>query len=127
MHPTEGPDRRDFYLMCADLDATLAELKAHGVEAPDPISEERWGRMITEVQIPGPAPIQLYQPAHPRPLASRWWPRRPVVQRLGAVRYTAPIVAEPNVISAPLNLMPAPVTPHPKRTFPFTCVRESVR
>lgn len=69
VHPTEGPDRHELYLMCADLEATLAELKAHGVEAPDPISEERWGR-ITEVQIPGAGTIQLYQPAHPSPIRS---------------------------------------------------------
>lgn len=67
VHPTEGPDRHELYLMCADLDATLAELKTRGVEAAEPISEERWGR-VTEIQIPGAGTIQLYQPTHPSPL-----------------------------------------------------------
>jgi predicted enzyme related to lactoylglutathione lyase len=68
VHPTDGADGHELFLMCADLDATIAELKAKGVDVSGPITEERWGR-LTAVQIPGAGTIQLYQPSHPSPLS----------------------------------------------------------
>jgi predicted enzyme related to lactoylglutathione lyase len=67
VHPADGPDRHELFLMCTDLDATIGKLKAKGVEVPEPISEQRWGRLTT-IQIPGAGTIQLYQPTHPSPL-----------------------------------------------------------
>ena len=64
-HPTDGGARHELYLMCDDLDATTAELKAKGVQT-GPVHEERWGS-ITTVTLPGGTELGLYQPKHPRP------------------------------------------------------------
>jgi catechol 2,3-dioxygenase-like lactoylglutathione lyase family enzyme len=53
----------ELYLMCDDLDATMAELKAKGVELGD-VTEARWG-LLTTVRVPGAGEIGLYEPRHP--------------------------------------------------------------
>jgi hypothetical protein len=66
VHPAEGLSH-ELYLMCDDLDATVAELAAKGVAA-GAVQEERWGR-ITRLTIPGTEEqLTLYQPSHPSPL-----------------------------------------------------------
>jgi catechol 2,3-dioxygenase-like lactoylglutathione lyase family enzyme len=68
-HPTapEESGRHELYLMCDDLEATVAELEAKGVEFVAPISEQGFGRM-TRVRVPGGGELGLYQPTHPSPL-----------------------------------------------------------
>jgi predicted enzyme related to lactoylglutathione lyase len=68
VHPTEGESRQEFYIMCDDLDATVAKLASHGVELAQPISEQRWGR-VTAIRLPGGGELGLYQPLHPTALA----------------------------------------------------------
>jgi catechol 2,3-dioxygenase-like lactoylglutathione lyase family enzyme len=41
-HPEDAPPRFELYLMCDDVDATVAELEAKGVEL-GPVSDEGWG------------------------------------------------------------------------------------
>jgi len=64
MHPAEGKDAHELYLMCDDLDATIAELAAKGVSLASPIHEERWGR-VTSIQLAEGSTLGLYQPKHP--------------------------------------------------------------
>lgn len=64
-HPTDGGARHELYLLCDDLDATIAGLEAKGVQT-GPVHEERWGT-ITTVTLPGGTEIGIYQPKHPRP------------------------------------------------------------
>jgi catechol 2,3-dioxygenase-like lactoylglutathione lyase family enzyme len=68
-HPTapEESGRHELYLMCDDLEATVAELEAKGVEFVAPISEQGFGRM-TRLRVPGGGELGLYQPTHPSPL-----------------------------------------------------------
>jgi len=66
VHPASGPDRHELFLMCDDLDATIEELQAKGVESVDGVSEERWGR-VTAIAIAGGGRLALYEPSHPRP------------------------------------------------------------
>jgi catechol 2,3-dioxygenase-like lactoylglutathione lyase family enzyme len=68
-HPTAPEDsgRHELYLMCDDLEATVAELEAKGVEFVAPISEQGFGRM-TRLRVPGGGELGLYQPTHPSPL-----------------------------------------------------------
>ena len=68
-HPTSPAEsgRHELYLMCDDLDATIAELEAKGVEFTTPISDERFGRM-THLRVPGGGELGLYQPSHPTAL-----------------------------------------------------------
>ncbi|NKQ57465.1 extradiol dioxygenase [Amycolatopsis sp. K13G38] len=64
-HPADGPGRHELYLMCDDIDATVAELTAKGVEFTGGIAEARWGR-LTELRIPGGGTLGLYEPRHPK-------------------------------------------------------------
>jgi catechol 2,3-dioxygenase-like lactoylglutathione lyase family enzyme len=64
VHP--GEPRHELYLMCDDLDATLAELTEKGADTTGEVHEERWGR-VTAIRIPGGGELGLYEPRHPRP------------------------------------------------------------
>jgi predicted enzyme related to lactoylglutathione lyase len=66
VHPTDGdqPGFHELYLMCDDIDKTVDELKAKGVEFPTPIEDQGFGR-ATRFKIPGGAELALYQPRHP--------------------------------------------------------------
>ena len=65
VHPAEA-SRHEIYLLCDDLDATVAALAAKGVRLAQPITEQAWGR-LTAIALPDGAEIALYQPTHPRP------------------------------------------------------------
>ena len=65
VHPA-AESGQEIYLMCDDLDATVAALEARGVPLAQPISERAWGR-LTAIALPGGTEIALYQPTHPRP------------------------------------------------------------
>jgi catechol 2,3-dioxygenase-like lactoylglutathione lyase family enzyme len=66
IHPTEAQGRQELYLMCDDIEATVAELKEKGVEIARPISDEGFG-LVTSLRIPG-GELALYQPKHPTAL-----------------------------------------------------------
>ena len=64
VHPTEGPPAQEFYLMCDDLAATMAELSERGVEFTGPTSNQGWG-LLTSIRLPGGGQLGLYEPRHP--------------------------------------------------------------
>jgi catechol 2,3-dioxygenase-like lactoylglutathione lyase family enzyme len=64
VHPTAGPPAHELYLLCDDLDATLAELRERGVEIAQPISEEPWGR-LSALRLPSGGELPIYEPRHP--------------------------------------------------------------
>jgi catechol 2,3-dioxygenase-like lactoylglutathione lyase family enzyme len=64
VHPTEDAGHHELYLMCDDLDATIAELTAKGVEISQPISDEGWG-LLTGIRLPDGSELGLYEPHHP--------------------------------------------------------------
>ena len=64
VHPAEHPSH-ELYLMCDDLEATMANLTGAGATF-GPIHEERWGR-VTVMPIPGGTQLSIYQPSHPSP------------------------------------------------------------
>lgn len=68
-HPTGDHPRHELFLMCDDIRATVAELKAEGIEFTAEIAEERWG-LTTTFELPGAGPMALYEPRHPRPSAA---------------------------------------------------------
>ncbi|HTN25138.1 MAG TPA: VOC family protein [Solirubrobacteraceae bacterium] len=65
-HPSGGDTHHALHLMCDDVEATVAELEAEGVEFTRPISDERWGR-TTAMRVPGGGELGLYEPRHPVP------------------------------------------------------------
>ena len=65
IEPTDTPSTR-LYLMCDDVNATIAALHAKGV-ATDPIKDEGWG-LMTGITLPSGMHLGLYQPRHARPV-----------------------------------------------------------
>jgi predicted enzyme related to lactoylglutathione lyase len=63
VHPTEDSQPPELYLVCDDVDKTVAELKAKGVEILRPISDQGWGR-VTWIRIPENVELGLYEPKH---------------------------------------------------------------
>jgi catechol 2,3-dioxygenase-like lactoylglutathione lyase family enzyme len=80
IHPTdEGEHRHQFhgghhllgsvlYLMCDDLKAMVASLRAKNVSCSE-IGEERWG-IHTIIILPSGSELGLYQPKHPLAIKS---------------------------------------------------------
>lgn len=66
VHPGEEP-RHELCLMCRDLDATIAELRAHGVELRGEPTDDDFGVWITML-LPGGLELLLYEPKHATPL-----------------------------------------------------------
>jgi catechol 2,3-dioxygenase-like lactoylglutathione lyase family enzyme len=64
VHPTGEESRHEFYLMCDDLEATLAELAAKGVQPAQPVTNAGWGSRAA-IRLPSGAELSLYQPRHP--------------------------------------------------------------
>ncbi|MGI9001541.1 MAG: VOC family protein [Pseudonocardia sp.] len=62
VHPAAAPSH-ELFLMCDDIEATVAELTAKGAEFRTPVSDEGFGRMTT-LAIPGGGSIGLYEPHH---------------------------------------------------------------
>ena len=50
--------------MTDDVAATVAALKAQGIEVARPISDQGWG-LLTAISLPGGVELGLYQPRHP--------------------------------------------------------------
>lgn len=63
VHPTDDPPSTELMLMCDDLEATVTELEAKGVEFTVPVTAEQYGR-VTAFRLPGGGDIALYQPTH---------------------------------------------------------------
>jgi catechol 2,3-dioxygenase-like lactoylglutathione lyase family enzyme len=64
VHPAET-ESHDLFLMCDDLDRTMAELAARGVEFTKPVENQRWG-VLTSIRLPGGGEVGLYEPLHER-------------------------------------------------------------
>lgn len=64
--PLEGPADTELHFMCKDLNSTIAQLTARGVECTDPV-DESWG-IRTSFRLPSGASLSLYQPKHPTAL-----------------------------------------------------------
>ena len=72
VHPThsvwEGktydhPRGQAISIMCDDIEATVAELRAKGADFRGPIEEQFYCRIIMVI-VPGADDMQLYQPTH---------------------------------------------------------------
>src|SRR5512132_3308228 len=64
VHPTDGESRHELYLMCGDIEGTLAEVSAAGVEIVRGPTEAGWGEVAT-IAMPSGAELSLYEPRHP--------------------------------------------------------------
>ncbi len=67
VHPAEATGTHELFLTCDDIEATVADLTAKGVEFVSPVTDTSWGR-LTELTVPGAGTLRLYEPKHPHPL-----------------------------------------------------------
>jgi hypothetical protein len=65
VHPGEKNNVHEFYLMCDDVEAFIAEMKKNKIEC-GPVQNQGWG-MLTQVSLPGGGKLGVYQPRHGRP------------------------------------------------------------
>jgi hypothetical protein len=77
VHPADQNDVHEFYLMCDDVEALVADLCQQGI-ACGPLQCQDWG-LLTRITLPGGGKLGVYQPKHARPKPSpapqaRMWP-----------------------------------------------------
>jgi predicted enzyme related to lactoylglutathione lyase len=68
VHPADGASRHELYLMCDNIQATLAELKAKGAEVARDVSDQGWG-LLAAIRLPDGSEFGVYEPRHPSPAA----------------------------------------------------------
>ena len=66
VHPAEGTGHHELYLMCDDIQATLAELRGKGVEVARDVSDQGWG-LLAAIRLPDGSELAIYEPRHPSP------------------------------------------------------------
>jgi hypothetical protein len=68
VHPSDSA-RHELSLMCDDINATMAELAAKGIEFSGEATNMRFGVGATMV-LPGGLEMLLYEPLHPTAISS---------------------------------------------------------
>src|SRR4029077_19662273 len=59
MHPSDKNDVNEFYLMCDDVEALIAEMKKHNIGC-GLVQNQGWG-LLTQVTLPGGGTLGIYQ------------------------------------------------------------------
>jgi len=67
VHPSEGETTHELSLMCDHIEATVAELRAKGIEIRGEPEDRGYG-IATKMILPGGVEIDLYEPRHESPL-----------------------------------------------------------
>jgi predicted enzyme related to lactoylglutathione lyase len=65
VHP--GESHHELYLMCDNIQATVAELRDSGVEMARDISDQGWG-LLAAIRLPDGSEFPIYEPRHLSPL-----------------------------------------------------------
>ena len=65
VHPADTNGVHEFYLMCDDVEAFVAEMLKHNI-ACGPVQNQGWG-LLTQLTLPGGGKLGVYQPRHARP------------------------------------------------------------
>jgi len=84
-HPSEENEVHEFFLMCDDVEAFVADMGGRGV-ACAAIESPPWGR-LTRITLPGGGKVGVYEPRHARPASKpRGAPRRSASRASGSRR-----------------------------------------
>jgi catechol 2,3-dioxygenase-like lactoylglutathione lyase family enzyme len=67
VHPSDGATHHELSLMCDDIGATVADLRAKGIEIRGEPESRGYG-IVTTMVLPGGVEIDLYEPRHASPL-----------------------------------------------------------
>lgn len=67
VHPVTGGEApsgtHNISFYCDDIEATVRELEARGVELTEPVSDRGYA-LVTHLKVPGDFAVQLYQPKY---------------------------------------------------------------
>jgi hypothetical protein len=67
VHPIDGEEvasgTADISFYCDDIQTTVRDLRAKGVEFDDEITDQGYG-LVTHVKVPGGFSVQLYEPKY---------------------------------------------------------------
>src|SRR4029077_7383426 len=105
VHPADGESRHQLYLMCDDIHATLAELRARGAEVAQEVSDQRWG-LVAAIRLPDGTEFPFYRPQHPC-AAARSFPSPPP----SPLPRTVPGAPAPHAPLIPGPRSPSPADP----------------
>jgi catechol 2,3-dioxygenase-like lactoylglutathione lyase family enzyme len=64
VHPAGASGAVELYLVCDDVERTVADLLARGVTVLEPVADQGWG-LVTALGLPGGGRIGLYEARHP--------------------------------------------------------------
>ena len=67
VHPSRKNDIHEFYLMCDNVEAFIAEMKKHKLSC-SPAQNMGWG-VLTQLTLPGGGKLGVYSARHARPKA----------------------------------------------------------
>jgi hypothetical protein len=67
VHPSEKNGVHEFYFMCDNVKAFVAEMRKHQIPC-DPVQDRGYG-LFTQLTLPGGGKLGVYQPRHARPKA----------------------------------------------------------
>ena len=67
VHPADGVGHQELYLMCDDIQATLADLSGKGAEVTRDVSDQGWG-LLAAIRLPDGSEFPVYEPRHLSPL-----------------------------------------------------------
>jgi hypothetical protein len=76
-HPDLKGGTQQLYLMCDDVNKTIAELTKKGVRFTQPVADRGWG-LLTAFDLPGVGEFWLYEPRHPMAIKAPGKARRRV-------------------------------------------------
>ena len=65
VHPSDENNLHEFYLMCDDIEAFIAEMGKRKIDCSQ-VHNQGWG-LLTLVTLPGGGKLGVYQPRHARP------------------------------------------------------------
>jgi hypothetical protein len=69
VHPSDENDVQEFYLMCDDVAALVAEMEKKGIGCA-PVQDQGYG-LFTRITLPGGGKLDVYEPRHARPKPMR--------------------------------------------------------
>ena len=64
VHPADSSGAVELYLVCDDIEESVADLQARGITFDGPVSDQGWGRLAT-MRLPGGGRLGIYEARHP--------------------------------------------------------------
>jgi hypothetical protein len=68
VHPAAEGGQHELYLLCDDVQATVADLEGKGVEFTGPVEDRGFG-LATGIRLPDGRELGIYEPRHASPMA----------------------------------------------------------